>query len=163
MQLTTFISATLVTCAGFAAAAPNKIPVEDLTWPADAPALPDYKGLTSGVNQNNGDVDDDDDSYLEKRGPVKPWVQHVKFCVGYNGEGPCNVKDFKAETGCYNVWSWYNDKISSIQLAPRTMCMLFADANCRGKWLKAFDPGYKNLKTQSLMDNKISSMKCTFW
>ncbi|EKG12454.1 Beta/gamma crystallin [Macrophomina phaseolina MS6] len=161
MQLTTLISTTLITCTGLAAAAPNAMPVKELSWPTtEAPVLEDYRDISSGVTQDNGDDDDaDDESYLEKRGSPS-WVRRVKFCENANGGGACNVKDFRPETGCYNMWSWFNDRMSSIYLAPNTYCMLFSDSNCRGKWLKAFDPGYSNLKVQSLLNDKVSSMRC---
>lgn len=141
MQLTTLISATLVACSGFAAAAPNAIPTTDLVFPTAA----------SEVGQETHEV--------EKRGGSN-WVRHVKFCEHNNGGGVCNVKDFKPSTGCYNLWGWLNDKVSSIYLAPGTMCILYADTNCKGHWLKAFDPGYKNLKLSGEMNDRISSMTC---
>ncbi|KAF4533945.1 Beta/gamma crystallin [Lasiodiplodia theobromae] len=155
MQLTTLISATLVACSGFAAAAPNAIPTTDLVMPTAVSELPttDYQGISSEVGQ-------EETHEVEKRGGGSNWVRHVKFCEHNNGGGVCNVKDFKPSTGCYNLWGWLNDKVSSIYLAPGTMCILYADTNCKGHWLKAFDPGYKNLKLSGEMNDRISSMTC---
>ncbi|GME21910.1 Beta/gamma crystallin [Neofusicoccum parvum] len=158
MKFTTLIPATIVACSGFAAAAPNSIPTATLTWPASAPTpvLDDYKGVSSGPGQSNGDDGREDESTLEKRG----WERTIRICENANRSGACVVKSFKPETGCYNLAGWWNDKISSVYLPPHTTCTLFTDKNCQGKWLKAFDPGYSNLKTQSLMNDKASSIIC---
>ncbi|OJD34761.1 beta gamma crystallin protein [Diplodia corticola] len=155
MQLTTLISATLVACSGFAAAAPNAIPKTDLTLPTAIPALE----ISTEAVQDDGDVVDlDDESSIEKRGD---WVRTVRFCEHANGGGACDTKDFRPSTGCYNVYGFLNNRVSSIYLAPGTGCTVYADGNCAGNWLKVFDPGYKNLKGQSSMNDRISSMRCS--
>lgn len=161
MQLTTLISATLVACSGLSAAAPNAIPTTDVAWPTSTPVLEEgHENLSTSADQSNADDNDGalNGTTVAKRGD---WVRKVRMCEHANGRGSCVYKDFRPNSGCYNLWYGFNDQMSSIYLAPGTHCTVFAEAGCRGKWLRVFDPGYNNLKVQSsYMNDRASSLTC---
>ncbi|KAL0259877.1 hypothetical protein SLS55_005617 [Diplodia seriata] len=158
MQLITIISATVVACSGFATAAPNAIPATDLAFPTAVAELDDYKGIATQAGQTNGDLDEFHEPTIEKRAD---WARFVQFCEHAYGNGQCNTKDFRPDTGCYSVDGFLNNRISSIYLARHTVCTVYANEKCTGNWLKVFDPGYKNFKGQSSMNDRISSMRCS--
>ncbi|RPA71674.1 hypothetical protein BJ508DRAFT_367647 [Ascobolus immersus RN42] len=101
---------------------------------------------------------------IQKRQTNGAWA---KLCIDADFNGRCFYtvqKGSSGSSGCQNLASGDNDKISSIKVATGAQCIFYKDASCSGGYIYETSKGDQlNLKYwgDGTFNDKISSYSCS--